>query len=413
MFNTDRLACCSTVPMKTHTLNTLPLLALLCLEASSPSTAASTNAPADGETLYTEWNVHSSMGLDVALFIGALTGDKLQSEYYASETANFRERFDAETLASIDRVGGMAAQTGTLVGPLLALVFSAAPHDTLEDIIASARDPEVRIRPAFEGSAYWNADRWPGLRDGVMPEVLRILLALKEAGFEQYWKEQVEPSIAPKILEMSDLLGGYDVIPEQQRLIARPLDLEIELVLLHFTKPYGVKIIGQRFVSHYSWDADTQLRTAAHEIFHPPFDPYDNELLASLERLQNDPWMQSIVQDHDPAFGYNSFEGVLNEDSTSALDQIVAERLGFARDPAERWQTVDDGMHMLAAALYQLMKEDGFAANGGNYPDWLDSVIERGLLEPSEVKRRAAMVVGVAAVAKWSPIAVDPVATNP
>jgi hypothetical protein len=122
--------------------------------------------------------------------------------------------------------------------------------------------------------------------------------------------------------------------------------------------------------------------------------------------------MQSIVNDHDPAFGYNSFEGVLNEDSTSALDQIVSERLGFARDPAERWQTVDDGMHMLAAALYQLMQEDGFAERGGNYPMWLESTIERGLLVPSEVKRRAAIVVGEAAVAKWPAVTVDPVSTN-
>ncbi len=399
--------------MNTHTFKTFTLLAVLSWLANFSSTAIADAGSPDGDALFTKWNVHSSMGLDAALFVGALCGDKLQSEYYASETADFRGHFDVETMASIDRISSMAAQTGTLVGPLLALLFSAAADDTLDDIIVSAQDPEARLRPVFEASAYWNADRWPSLRDLVMPEVLRVLLALRIAGFESYWREQVEPSIAPKVLQMGKLLARYDVIPEQQRLIARPLDPEIELVLLHFTKPYGVKIIGQRFVSHYSWDADTQLRTAAHEIFHPPFDPYDSELLASLEPLQNDPWMQSIVQDHDPAFGYNSFEGVLNEDSTSALDQIVAERLGFARDPADRWQTVDDGMHMLAAALYHLMKENGFAERGGNYPEWLALVIERGLLAPSEVKRRAALVVGEAAVEKWSPIAADPVATNP
>jgi hypothetical protein len=306
----------------------------------------------------------------------------------------------------------MASETGTLVGPLLALVFSAGPTDTLADIIASARDPEARLRPAFEASAYWNADRWPGLRDRVMPDVLRILLALQEAGFEPYWREQFEPSIAQKVATMGQFLARYDVIPEQQRLVSRPLNAEIEVVLVHFTKPYGVKIVGQRFLSHHSWSADTQLRTAAHEIFHPPFDPNDTKLLASLEELQNDPWMHSIVHDHDPAFGYNSFGGVLNEDSTSALDQIVSERLGFARDPAERWQSVDGGMHMLAAALYHLMKEDGFAEHGGNYPDWLDSAIERGLLTPAEVKRRATIVVGDATVSKWMPAAADGVATD-
>jgi hypothetical protein len=58
------------------------------------------------------------------------------------------------------------------------------------------------------------------------------------------------------------------------------------------------------------------------------------------------------------------------------------------------------------------MREDGFAERGGNYPDWLDSVVERGLLTPAEVKRRAAIVVGDAAVKKWSPAATGRVATN-
>jgi hypothetical protein len=398
--------------MRIRTLKSFPLLAVLTWFASLPSAAVSAAELSGRAAISTEWNVHSSMGLDALLFIGALTGDKLQAEHYASETADFRGRFDTETLASIERVGGMGSQTGTLVGPLLALVFSAGPDATLADIIISARDPEARLRPTFEASPYWNAERWPGLRDTMMPEVLRILLALQEAGFEQYWHEQFEPSIAQKVATMGEFLTRYDVIPEQQRLIARPLNPEIEVVLVHFTKPYGVKIVGQRFLSHHSWSADTQLRTAAHEIFHPPFDPDDQRLLASLEELQNDPWMRSIVHDHDPAFGYNSFEGVLNEDSTSALDQIVSERLGFARDPAERWRSVDDGMHMLAAALYHLMKEDGFAERGGNYPEWLDSVVDRGLLTPAEVKRRAAIVVGDAAVKKWTPAATGRVATN-
>ncbi|NIP18435.1 MAG: hypothetical protein GWM87_09960 [Xanthomonadales bacterium] len=205
----------------------------------------------------------------------------------------------------------------------------------------------------------------------------------------------------PAVEGMKAHLGGYDIIPEQQRLLGRKLAPDIELVVLNFSLPYGIKIVGQRFLAHHSYDKNVQLRIAAHEIFHPPFDVNDEALLDSLEPLRSDPWMISIVEDHDPAFGYNSFVGVLNEDSAQALDQLVAERLGFARDPARRWRHADDGMHMLAAAIYHMLREDGYANTGGVYAKWLERAIALGRFEPSEVKRRATEVVGAEAVDRW------------
>ena len=113
--------------------------------------------------------------------------------------------------------------------------------------------------------------------------------------------------------------------------------------------------------------------------------------------------MASIVEDHDPQYGYQRFVSVIDEDSTQALDQIVADRLGFARDPGERWRHSDGGMHMLAAALYHAMQETGFADSGGKYEDWLKNGLRSGLLSPAEVKRRAALVVGQEAVDAWGP----------
>ncbi len=148
-------------------------------------------------------------------------------------------------------------------------------------------------------------------------------------------------------------------------------------------------------------EARNFLRIASHEIFHPPFNLNDKDLMDRLQALEADPWVRSIVENHDPAYGYNSFQGVINEDSAQALDQIVSERLGFARDPGKRWRSADGGMHMIAAALYQAMTEDGFASTGGVYSDWLKSALDRGLLTPAEVRRRAALIVGYEAVQHW------------
>jgi hypothetical protein len=161
--------------------------------------------------------------------------------------------------------------------------------------------------------------------------------------------------------------------------------------------------MGQRFIAYQDWEPAIQLRVAAHEIFHPPYDPNDEELMALLGALEADPWMMSIVEDHDPRFGYRTFRGVINEGSTQALDQIVADRLGFARDPAARWRYSDGGMHMFAAAAYHAMVEDGFAETGGSYADWLKSALRRGLLSPDETRRRAAEIVGWETVNQWGP----------
>jgi hypothetical protein len=174
------------------------------------------------------------------------------------------------------------------------------------------------------------------------------------------------------------------------------------MILVRFAQPYGIRVSGQRFVAYYGYEPVRQLRVSAHEMFHPPFDPNDDGLLSRLEALRADPWMRSIVENHDPVYGYNSFESIVNEDSAQALDQIVSERLGFGRDPAERWAQEDGGMHLLAAALYQAMKEDGFDARGGTYRDWLVGVLDRGMLSASEVRRRATIVVGDAAVQRWA-----------
>ena len=58
-------------------------------------------------------------------------------------------------------------------------------------------------------------------------------------------------------------------------------------------------------------------------------------------------------------------------------------------------------MHVLAAALYQAMKEDGFDQRGGPYQDWLIGAFDRDMLTPAEVRRRAALIVGQAAVDRW------------
>ena len=93
---------------------------------------------------------------------------------------------------------------------------------------------------------------------------------------------------------------------------------------------------------------------------------------------------------------------MLDESATQALDQLIADRMGFDQGPGARWRNADGGMHMLAAAIYQMLREDRFGDTGGRFGEWFGSAIDRGLFAPAEVKRRAALVVGQDAVDRWN-----------
>lgn len=349
----------------------------------------------------TEWVVSSAPGLDAILLIGALSGDILQSKPYAETIAFIRGQMSGEALAALKRIDhAIRVKQGNLTGPSLAYVFSAGPVDTLDAVIMSAEDPVARLKPNLKETPLWDPQRFKEFRK-LMPDVVLVLRALKDIGFEDWYAREMQPKMNTAIARITPAVSRYDIIPEQARLLGHPLEPRIELFVVRFSFPYGIRIIGQRFIGYYGNEADTLLHIAAHEIFHPPFDLKDQGLFRRLKTLEADPWVRSIVENHDPAFGYNSFRGVIDEDSAQALDQIVAERLGFARHPAKRWRHYDGGMHMIAAALYQAMKEDGFAAKGGVYGRWLKSALDRGLLTPGEVRRRAALIVGEEAVQRW------------
>lgn len=341
--------------------------------------------------------------MDALLLIGAASGDLMQAHIYSEEIAAVRGKMSAEGIAALDTLDAVLRQKlGRLTGPTLAYIFSAGPVATLDDVIASAADPVARLKPGLEASPTWDAREFEAAVK-LMPSVHIALLALRDTGFVEQYRQESLPNIDAAIAsDYADVIS-HDVIPEQERLLGRELDPQIDIIIVRYAEPYGMRILGQRFVAYYGWDATTQLRIAAHEIFHPPYDPNDAELIELLSELRFDPWLKSIVEDHDPQFGYNSFEGVVNEGSTQALDQIVSDRLGFSQEPGQRWRHSDGGMHMLAAALYHAMQESGFADDGGNYSEWFKNALRSGLLSPSEVKRRAALVVGSDAVEAWGP----------
>jgi hypothetical protein len=225
---------------------------------------------------------------------------------------------------------------------------------------------------------------------------------MHRAGFEELWEKHLGHAAAAGTDGVGKELSRYDVLGEEERLLGHELQGgRIEVILLWYSRPHGIRIQGGRFLTNIGYPSSVVLRNAVHEPMHPPFDKASPAVRAAIDSLSQDPLVLRIVSGHNPSFGYTTAAGYIEEDAVQALEQVVSERLGVAVPAAERWRGSDDGMHLLAAALYDLMKESGFADRGGTFASWFTKAVQAGELRSSEVARRARSVVGKEAVARW------------
>ncbi|QOC23261.1 hypothetical protein IC757_03670 [Wenzhouxiangella sp. AB-CW3] len=370
----------------------------LALLAGTMLTNTTTAQEAEG----TEWIVSTSPGLDALLLIGMAAGNELQEERYADEISWLMEQIDGsgkEALKQLDK--HIRQDSGALTGPALCLFFSGYPTASIDDLLTSARQMEARIMSPLKESPFWGGEDSRELIERTVPPVKVILEQLQQAGYAEWYQDQFGDQLQQAVEKFDDALSGYDIIPIQQHLLGQPLDPHLRVDILKFSWPHGIRVLGQRFISHPEYDIEITLHVARHELFHPPFDFEDQHYWQALAELEKSELIQSILEHSNPAYGYNSFEALVNEGSAQALDHLVAEKMDMAHDPGERWRESDGGMHLLAAALYHAMKEDEYHLRGGDYGKWLLSAVERGLINGDAVRERAIEVVGREAVESW------------
>lgn len=372
------------------TLVHLPLLASSCARRRAPATPR------------TRWTVAASEGLDLLCLLGPLSGDPFYAEWYPQELAQLVPRLDADTITTIQSLKSAAAARHSLLGPNLCLLFSAGPTDTLAQLRDSLERAEHVLLPTYRASPYWEADDWAWFI-AARPALARLFAALADAELPAFRRALVGDRATRRETELRARLAGVDVIAEQERLLGRPLRPDIQIDLLHFSKPHGIKVQGQRFLTHLDYSDETVIRNAAHEILHPPFDESSPAIRDVLAVLAGDPLLTRIVAEHDPRFGYTSLAGYLDEDTTEALEQLVNERLGVAVPAGERWRRADDGMHVLAAGLYGLLRADGFDRTGGAIEAWLGAAARDGRLAPSSLHAAAAAVLERPRANLWTP----------
>lgn len=362
-------------------------IAVALVTLAVPKVAAQAPPP-----MRTQWRVRSSEALDAIAFLGPLSGRDIYRSAYAADADAFAPNLPEAIRADIPRLWDEAERSGFgLFWPVLANLVSGARADTLEALIDALAEPEARIRPAYQASSNWTESDWAWFA----PQAARIrgvFVALRDAGFPTFHRER-SAELEGQVRDTARSLAGYDVIRWQEKLTGRGFDPVIEVVLLRWSKPHGVKVQGQTFLQSGDYNTATTVRIAAHEMLHPPFPMDGPAARAALAVLERDALIMRIVREHDPKWGYTTLEGLLNEDICEALDQLISEALGVARNPADRWRRADDGMHVIAAGLYGLLREDRWVETGGSIEQWIADAAGRGRLAPAVFHPVAARVL--------------------
>jgi len=376
----------------------LNLLNLLIVAAVITMMALPTADPAIAGT---QWTVRTSEGFDALCALNLLSGDAYYLEMYPEEAKSFAaSRYAAARRAARRLKAVIKDEQGGIVSAFLTLVHSGGPDSTLAAVLASARAP-ARLKSSFRASAFWSEDAWKRF-ERVRPDLIEALDAMRKAGFTEEWKKLMGTGSSSRAGALRAELAPYDILGEQSRLIGHDLQKgRIEVVLLYYSKPHGIRVQGARFLTNIGYPTGIVLRNAAHEPLHPPYDTSNPGVAKAVAEFARDSLIARIVREHNPSFGYTTVDGYVEEDAVQALEQVVSERLGLAQPAGERWRKGDDGMHLLAAAIYSLMQETGFAEEGGRFETWFIDMVTAGRLRSVEVDRRARSVVGDDAVDSW------------
>ena len=348
----------------------------------------------------TIWNVRSSEGFDAISFLGPLSGDDFYAEHYRPEIAAFAPRLAKGTVARIKALKDGAMAKDIMLTPFLDVIFSSGHDANIASLVAAIDAADAQLKPPYAASPYWDQGNWDWFM-GARIELRALLLALDAAGFAAFRKGIFASTEATRLPQLRKKLAKYDVIAEQERMVGHPFEPGIDVVVLHFCKPHGIKVQGQQFLAAADYEDDTWVFVAVHEMMHPPIKMDGPVAKRAIALIQADPVLARAIKEHDPRFGYTDAEGVLNEDLVQALDQMICERLGVAKPPARRWTRADDGMHILAAGLYGLLMRDGYPARGGNIEQWLSGAMDKGWLAPASLHASAAAVVGRPADRLW------------
>lgn len=363
-------------------------VSVMCAQSVEPQDAGIGVHDASAEPGRTTWRVRTNMAFDACCAINWLCGDEWYMTWHRSSYERWQDRITPRAARALERIRASIKGSGGIISAQLTLYFSGDPSiRDIDGLLHALDDPSV-MEDGLRASPYFDEGSWErflALRD----DLRTVFTWMLESGFERDWTERLEPRLDVRCEQFAAELASLDPLKHTRRMLGmEPPSDTIDVEVLAFARPHGIRIIGSRFITDASWPAVITARTATHEMMHPPYMAAgDDALLAAIESFRNDAFVMDKVENHNPAFGYNDLAGFVEENCVQALDQVINERLGIAKDPRVRWTEADDGMHVLAVAIYQALKADeGYPERGETFRDFFVRVVTSGTIGAGTIR---------------------------
>jgi hypothetical protein len=354
-----------------------------------------------GEGQESRWVIRPSLWFDAVCLIPLLAGMPFYSSRHEQDAPWWQQRFasvagpEARDGISVLR-REVADKAGKPLPAFLALWTSPAARpyagvaaECLDGLVAAVADPELLAGAMRDTSPRWNEadDR---LFRSVRAALLAVLEGVRAAGLAGWWAEHAEDDLNRRCDELRESLAQYDLVPLVEQHTGVSFDSRaVELCVLRWAAPHGIRVTGTRFLTDRRYDAGRVLNIAVHELLHPPW-PNGHPVKDRLDALAADPFLAARFAGRDPAAGYNTWASYAEEDAAQALDQYLNTRLGHNTrgDPVTRWTTADDGMHVLALLLYDTLQRGDFDPAAGPYADFLARALSDGHTWPDDLHAR-------------------------
>ena len=327
----------------------------------------------------THWLVQTSVAYDALCLLNILTGDSFYTSSHPGVFERWQPRLQGQPLEAFKRLEyTVRTEHKGIISAWLCLFFSGVQPRDLNDLIQAALEPEPMLE-AYRNSVYFEAEQ-ARVFATLLPDLLILFQFLAASPFELEHQQDLGLVFQDQLAELERTLNGFDIVAVVEQHLGRKLNTpEIEVFMLAYTAPHGLKLMGNRFITSKDWQAVITVQTAIHELMHPPFDHGKLEVQDAIQTLEQDLVLKTHFEQHDPAFGYNTWAGYVEENCVRALDQVIGEGFGVARDATERWEQEDGGMHMLAARLTPLLRARKIS--GGSFEDWFIAQVFNGSLQ--------------------------------
>jgi hypothetical protein len=364
--------------------------AYLLITCAAPGHEVGAAGPdAKQSKMVTQWRIEPSFKYDALCLLNTLTGDPFYLWHYTKAYAEFSPKLTPEAKKAVAHLKKVVKDDGGgIISARLCLLFSATDDETLDHLLATVEHPE-KLRDNYSKTPYWSDEGWQSF-ESIRDDLKVIFTWYKQIDFEKFWREKVRPVAEAKGKKMFAKVSEYDVVPLIEQHLGKPLESHtITVYMLTYSQPHGIKITGTRFLTDVAWPFEIVVRNAVHEMMHPPYKlDGDSELTSVMETLRADKFLMNKVEHHNPSFGYNSLEGFVDEDCVQALDQLINERIGVAEQAKSRWKKSDDGMHVLAVALYQMMKAEKYpSSKDKTFRDFMVRMNQEGKFKAGSIKR--------------------------